>query len=46
MQMKRILKITAILFVLILVAEACNHYVCPAYTNDTLKNKTLNEVRS
>jgi hypothetical protein len=33
--MKRTLKIIAALMLLVMLAVACNHYVCPAYTKDT-----------
>jgi hypothetical protein len=37
--MKRIMKVLAALLLLAMVAVACNHYVCPAYTNDTTKEQ-------
>lgn len=37
--MKRMMKVLAALLLLAMVAAACSHYVCPAYTNDTVKEQ-------
>jgi hypothetical protein len=38
-KMKRSIKIVAVLMLLLFLATACNHYVCPAYSKDTAKEQ-------
>jgi hypothetical protein len=37
--MKRSVKIIAALMLIVILATACNHYVCPAYSKDTKKEQ-------
>lgn len=37
--MKRSVKIIAALILVVFLATACNHYVCPAYSKDTAKEQ-------
>jgi hypothetical protein len=37
--MKRTIKVVAALMLIAFFAMACNHYVCPAYSKDTVKEQ-------
>jgi hypothetical protein len=37
--MKRTIKIFAVLMLIAMFTAACNHYVCPAYSKDTVKEQ-------
>jgi len=39
--MKSTIKLVAVIMLLALLSSACNHYVCPAYSQDTVKEKPV-----